>query len=868
MGIPALFRWLSQKYPKVTTPVIEEQPREVNGHVLPVDTSKQNPNGFEFDNLYLDMNGIIHPCCHPEDKPAPASEDEMFVEIFKYIDRIMGMIRPRKVLYMAIDGVAPRAKMNQQRSRRFRAAQESQEKADEEEKLRKEWEAAGDKMPEKEKKEHFDSNCITPGTPFMANLAVCLRYYIAERLQTDPGWRNLKVILSDASVPGEGEHKVMDYIRRQRATPGYDPNTSHCLYGLDADLIMLALATHEPHFRILREDVFAKDGNNNCFICGQSGHMAAQCQGKPKEKNGEFDEKGKGDELKPFIFLHVNILREYLEAELKVNDLPFDWDLERAMDDWVFMCFFVGNDFLPHLPSLEIREGAIDKLIDLWKKNLPNWGGYLTNSGDIELDKVERMMVDLGNLEDEIFRHRREVEVRKRDARIRRAREQRDRDEAKARGEPWNGVPNIAQHMLPEMFPAKGFVQAKEAAERAKQIAAELTKSAPPKGASIDANKAAADALRASLGVKVETEPVSPESPTGSPSSPAKRKHDEVEEEAETKPEEEDTIMGEVEGGKAEDAEDELEAEAEAEIEAEDEGVEETLTVAEVPIPKVHKPTPEEEEELPHDDVRLWESGWKQRYYIQKFQVDETDIAFRRQVVTSYVEGLCWVLKYYYQGCQSWHWYFPYHYSPFASDFDFISSLDIKFELGQPFKPVEQLMGVLPAASRAHIPKCFHGLMLDPESEILDFYPEKFPIDLNGKKYAWQGVALLPFIDEQRLLQALTPLYSRMTPEEQMRNEKGNEVLVVGSGHLLFEPFCALFGKRSSDKPVPIDPKLSQRMLGSVLPDPEACIPGSTFESPLSHLGLPDITDNRSLSVIYFMPIVPAGYIFKAHLLD
>ena len=62
------------------------------------------------------------------------------------------------------------------------------------------------------------------------------------------------------------------------------------------------------------------------------------------------------------------------------------------------------------------------------------------------------------------------------------------------------------------------------------------------------------------------------------------------------------------------------------------------------------------------------------------------------------------------------------------------------------------------------------------------------------------GVALLPFIDEQRLLQALTPLYSQMTPEEQQRNEKGNEVLVVGSGHLLFEPFCALFGKRASDK--------------------------------------------------------------------
>jgi 5'-3' exoribonuclease 2 len=110
----------------------------------------------------------------------------------------------------------------------------------------------------------------------MHRLSIALKAYLLERANTDPLWKDLVFIFSDAFVPGEGEHKILDFIRSQRAQPGYEPNTSHCIYGADADLIMLGLSTHEAHFFVLREVVMPTK-EQVCYKCKEKGHMSFEC---------------------------------------------------------------------------------------------------------------------------------------------------------------------------------------------------------------------------------------------------------------------------------------------------------------------------------------------------------------------------------------------------------------------------------------------------------------------------------------------------------------------------------------------------------------------------------------------------------------
>jgi len=119
----------------------------------------------------------------------------------------------------------------------------------------------------------------------------------------------------------------MSYIRAQRGQPGYDPNQHHVLHGLDADLIMLGLATHEVKFSILREEVlFGKQKYEKEKL-----KVSLDANGVPghgeKRKRGEFGEHDSDVQkstLTPFQFLHISVLREYLQIEFAVSLLKFD----------------------------------------------------------------------------------------------------------------------------------------------------------------------------------------------------------------------------------------------------------------------------------------------------------------------------------------------------------------------------------------------------------------------------------------------------------------------------------------------------------------------------------------------------------------
>jgi 5'-3' exoribonuclease 2 len=184
-----------------------------------------------------------------------------------------------------------------------------------------------------------------------------------------------------------------------------------------------------------------------------------------------------------------------------------------------------------------------------------------------------------------------------------------------------------------------------------------------------------------------------------------------------------------------------------------------------------------------------------------------------------------------------------------------LESIDQTFEEGEPFRPFEQLMGVLPAASSHALPPAFHPLMTDPDSPIIDFYPEKFDLDMNGKRFTWQAVALLPWIDEKRLLAETRGLDATLTKEEKRRNSINLETLLCHVSHPLSREIYALedevgAGNRQA-KSKHMTAAASGAMNGEmILVDGETC----PTKMPTPMKTMPDIENNQVLAVCYKLP--------------
>ncbi|KAK9734610.1 hypothetical protein RND81_04G151700 [Saponaria officinalis] len=687
MGVPAFYSWLTEKYPNV-----KEHVKQVRGSSS--DTNSPNSNDLEFDHLYLDMNGIIHPCFHPHSLMLPPTTfEEVFENIYAYIDRLFSIVRPRKLLYLAIDGVAPRAKMNQQRSRRFRTAKDNEIAEIEEKKLREKYEMMGKRILPVLESQVSDSNVITPGTEFMFELSNALKSYIVRRLESDPGWKDIKVIISDATVPGEGEHKIMSFIRSLRSLSGYDPNTRHCLYGLDADLIMLALATHEIHFSILREvvnNVPDEQPLSESALLSTIQRAMAEVR-VLDESNEEYKkpfsvwDKSQSMTILPqnYEFVHIWILREYLELDMQISDPSekFVFDLERIVDDFIFMCFFMGNDFLPHMPTLEIYEKGVDLLMHVYKSEFKNLGGYLVDMqrvndphfSFIKLKRVEKFILSVGSYEEKIFQKRTEMREKKL-KRILSEFEQSRKLDADESDEDSSDV-CITDAMCPKLSTGAEKLEAQDYCTNSISDIKEM----------VENTKALKDELKVFL-----------------------RKNSDIFKD----------------------------------------GV------------------------VSSDKVKLGSAGWKQRYYKEKFSVEdpkEIEI-LRKDIVQKYTEGLCWVLLYYFSGIPSWNWYYDYYYGLFASELKGLAHVKVKFDKGSPFKPFDQLMAVLPPKSAHALPKAYQDLMVRDDSKIVEFYPKDFEVDTDGKRFLWQGTSKLPFIDQEKLLNTTCELESTIEVNEAERN--------------------------------------------------------------------------------------------------
>jgi len=337
MGIPSYFSYIVKNHPNIIKKYIND--------VLKV------------DNLYLDCNSIIYDAYSKMefDTLTESVSVSIIKRVINKIEEYISIIKPSKTVIIAFDGVAPVAKLEQQRSRRYKSWYQNE---------------ISRMIFKKEKGDPWNTAAITPGTKFMSELNQTITKHF--NLGSFSRLNVANILVSGSNIVGEGEHKLFDYIR---SNPEKHSSETTIIYGLDADLIMLSI-NHLPI-------------SPNIFLFRETPHFIQSIDSSLEPDSNYYLDI---PELTEEIVKYMNNDRE-LTKEQKKNKVY----------DYIFLCFFLGNDFLPHFPALNIRTGGTDKMINAYKETIGDSNENLTDGKNIYWNNVRKVVEFLANLEEEFI---------------------------------------------------------------------------------------------------------------------------------------------------------------------------------------------------------------------------------------------------------------------------------------------------------------------------------------------------------------------------------------------------------------------------------------------------------------------------------
>jgi len=349
MGVPSFFRYLTQQYKKNDFIIkYENQKPEIKKKLKSI------------NYLLLDANALMHPVCfkviaeNPTITDIEILEDKMHIAIIEAIESLINYVQPIVGVYIAVDGVAPAAKMKQQRYRRFKSISEKQ--------MRNSINIKHNKPIS----HPWNNSAITPGTKFMSKLHVKFINWIKSNSS------KLNYIYSSCYEPGEGEHKLIKFIKQ-------NADKSHIIYGLDADLIFLCLAT----------------GLNNLYLLREANEL--------NSADGGY-----------LVYINMDILRIVIPNTIKdfIKKIDifknFNYDTlndSNLINDFIFLCYFLGNDFLPHITAIDINKEGISYLLKAYAQILFNSSiKYIINHNDINQELLIKFIVELASREENVLK--------------------------------------------------------------------------------------------------------------------------------------------------------------------------------------------------------------------------------------------------------------------------------------------------------------------------------------------------------------------------------------------------------------------------------------------------------------------------------